>query len=200
MIITLHGFGATGEGSKLCHTIHEFAKDHGSLSFTPTYPTNNPHLAHIYLSNYLNTKINDYGESPVLIGFDLGGFWARHLAAICVPKKLILINPDVSPWTSLVPYVGNNKNSGNGQMFTLAINDVAAYRVYRPKKDPLGLKVKLIVSEDDEIFKAQDAIDSLSHINALTVNLIKGGHTLQNDYSEVIQILKDDLFPEQTEA
>ncbi len=195
MIITLHGFGTTGEGSKLCQAIHELAKDNGSLSFTPTYPTNNPHLAHIYLTNYLNEKIKDYNESPIIIGFDLGGFWARHLATLCVPKRLILINPDITPWNSLGPYVGMNTNNGTGEKFELAMNDVAAYYIYRPKKDPLGLKLKLVVSKDDELFDAGQTIKEFEHIHRLSVDIIEGGHSFKDDKSEILQLIEDDLFP-----
>lgn len=197
MLITLHGFGTTGEGSKLCQAIHKLAEDNGSLSFTPTYPTNNPHLANIYLSNYLKEKMDDYGENPTLIGFDLGGFWARYLATLSLPNRLILINPDITPWNSLGPYVGQNVNNGNGEKFGLAINDVAAFYVYRVREDLLGLNVKLVLSKDDEIFNAEQTIDEFKDLHKLSVDVVEGGHTFSDDYTEVLQIIKDDLFPEE---
>lgn len=199
MIITLHGFGTTGEGSHLCQAIDALAKENGELSFVPTYPTNNPHLAYIYLANYLSRKMGDYNSVPTLIGFDLGGFWARHLALLCAPEKLILINPDMAPWKSLGPYVGTNKNSGTGEKFQLAMNDIAAFHAYRCEKDRLDLKLNLILSSDDEIFDAETTIKQFVSVQKQTVSILEGGHSFKNDYSEVLQLIKNDLFPEPEE-
>ena len=200
LVITIHGFGTTGPGSTLCQEIHQLAKDSGCASYTPTYPTNNPHLAHIYLNNYVAEKSRDHNAAPIMIGFDLGGFWARHLSNLILPAELILINPDLRPWESLVPYIGMNINNATKDRFELAPNDVAAYRLYQQKTDLVGIKAQVILSEDDELFKVETTLAQLDGIGGKTVKTLTGGHSFNQNRNEVITLLKDHLFPTDEEV
>lgn len=199
LIITLHGFGSTGTGSTICSEIAELAKENGATVYSPTYPTNNPHLAGIYLTNYVSNKIEDHNESPIYIGFDLGGFWARKLASVAPPTKLFMINPDLEPWESLRPYVGQNRNSSTNELFELAPNDVAAFHIYRVERDHMGLKACLITSQSDTVSEEDRKVELLSGIKGIKHHSLPGDHSFSQNRQDVLDIIRNDLFPEEGE-
>lgn len=192
LVISLHGFGMTGDGDELCQEIKALAEEHGHVGLTPTYPSNNPHLAHIYLSNYTDEKLEYHKTDAIFIGHSLGGFWARHLANMFGAKKLVLINPTLRPWESLQPYVGMNRNSCNNQEFELAPNDASAYRVYRGEDNEKALsrvKTLLVATENS----SKEIIDLFSDIRNVDVSIV-------GNYDGIVPAIQHNLFPEEDKS
>ena len=189
LVITLHGFGMTGEGDELCQEINTLAKQHGHVGLTPTYPTNNPHLAHVYLTHYTESKLEYHKMGAIFIGHSLGGFWARHLAKTFGASSLVLINPALHPWDSLQPYIGPNRNSCTGGAFELATNDVAAHYVYRgDDSDTAIARVKtLLVATKNS---STDVIELFSDVRNVDVDIIDG-------YDGIIPSIERNIFPKE---
>ena len=136
LVFVLHEFAQTAEGSAAVQQIVKTCSNDDSVWFTPTYPTNNPHLAHIFLTDLVRKEIADHNDYNILfIGVQLGGFWARHLARIFPPAKIALLNPTIYPWRELQNFVGMNTNKGNGTRFELVIGDVRTFEIYRVDQD-----------------------------------------------------------------
>lgn len=191
LVITLHGFGQTGDGDELSQDIIALANKNNDVGLAPTYPTNNPHLAHIRLCDYVETKIQDYNSDVIFVGHSLGGFWARHLAKTFGASRLILINPTQSPWQSLQPYVGMNRNSCNGEQFELAINDANAFYIYRGDDSKAAMqrvKTCLIATESSN----QDIIDKFSDKRNVEINIVGG-------YDDILPAIQEYLYPEKDE-
>jgi uncharacterized protein len=99
MIIYIHGFGGSGEGSKATLLRPLFRSD-GIIA--PSLPTN-PALAIATLSELIETFRRI--ETVMLIGSSLGGFYALHLASKYNIKAAI-INPAVRPYETLSRALG----------------------------------------------------------------------------------------------
>jgi hypothetical protein len=99
MIIYIHGFGGSGEGSKATLLRPLFRSD-GIIA--PSLPTN-PALAIATLSELIETFRRI--ETVMLIGSSLGGFYTLHLAAK-YNLKAALINPAIRPYETLSRALG----------------------------------------------------------------------------------------------
>lgn len=188
LVFALHGFGMTGDGDELCQEIVQLANRNGAVGLAPTYPTNNPHLAYLYLSNYVENKLKYYNTDAVFAGVSLGGFWARYLANAFGTVRLILINPSLHPWQSLQPYVGMNHNFATDVQFELSPNDANAYYIYRSDDDAKAIqrnKTLYICTEDSN----QDIKALFS--NKRNVAL----HTVQH-FDDILYTIKENLFSE----
>lgn len=191
LIIALHGFGMTGDGDELCQDIVRLAEEHGHVGLAPTYPTNNPHLAHIYLTHFTENKLKYHKTDIVFVGHSLGGFWARHLAKVFGANSLVLINPTQSPWESLQQYVGNNRNICNNEMFELSANDAVAYHVYRGDDGEQAIqrvKTCLIATKDSN----QTIIEKFTDKRNVEVCMIEG-------YDDIMPAIEAYLYSEEDE-
>lgn len=192
LVMVLHGFGTTGDGDELCQEIVHLVEEHDSVGLAPTYPTNNPHLANMRLTDYADSKMRYYDTDAVFVGVSLGGFWARHLARTYGAARLILINPSLSPWESLQPYVGKNKNSANEHTFELSVNDTNAYYIYRGDDSKTSIekvKTDLIATDSSN----QTIIEKFTDKRNVDVHIV-------HEYDEILPIIKEALFPEEDES
>ena len=94
MIIYIHGFGGSGEGTK-AKILRELLKEQGviapSLSYVPTLAINT-------LKELISTFLKY--EKVYLIGSSLGGYYATYLADhFNIPA--VLLNPSVNPTNTL---------------------------------------------------------------------------------------------------
>lgn len=197
LIFALHDFGTTGPGSVMCQNVINLAKENNATAYAPTYPTNNPHLAHIYLTNYITEKIT--GISMCFIGMGLGGYWARHLARLHPGSYLILINPMLEPWDTLQQHIGQNHNSANGNIFQVAPNDIIAHYIYRVDQDHYALHATIIIASDDNIIDSNKAIEIFTNRKHIQLHSIIGGHRFLNNRNDVIDIIRDVVFPSSEE-
>ncbi len=192
LIIALHGFGMTGDGDDFCQEVKALAEEHGHVGLTPTYPSNNPHLAHIYLTGYTKSKMEYHNSDAIFVGHSLGGFWARHLARTFGASYLVLANPSLHPWQSLQPYVGANRNFCNNEQFELAPNDAAAYYIYRGDDGENAIsrvRTLLIATENSD----QGIIDLFSNKRNVEVDVVSG-------YDDILPSIEDTLFPKEEDS
>ena len=197
LIFVFHDFGATGPGSIMCQQVVDLAKKNNVIAFAPTYPTNNPHLAHIYLTDYITEKLT--GISMCFIGIGLGGYWARHLTRLHPGSHLILINPMLQPWDTLQQYTGQNYNSVNGNSFELSPNDIIAHYIYRVEQDRNDLHATIIIASDDNIVDSNKTIEIFTNREHIQLHSIIGGHRFLNNRNNVIDIICDAIFPKPEE-
>lgn len=100
MIIYIHGFGGSGEGNKArAFREHFRAKGVGFIAPTLSY---NPELA----IKTLDELIDSYKEDVFLIGASLGGFYTLYLSQKKSVKKAVVINPSITPWSTLQGQLG----------------------------------------------------------------------------------------------
>lgn len=104
MIIYIHGFGGSGQGSK-AKVFREYFKSIGedfiapSLSYVPTLAIQT-----------LQELVESYHGEVYLIGSSLGGYYATYLSQMKQVKKVLLLNPAVNPSNTLSRAIGNAPN------------------------------------------------------------------------------------------
>ena len=191
LVFTIHGFGTTGDGDSFCQRVVEITENNDSIGFAPTYPTNNPHLANIYLAYFVESKLKYYNQDAVFVGANLGGFWARSLANTFGAKKLILFNPTIHPWASLQKYVGQNRNFVNGETFELSVNDANAHYIYRNDDGATAMqRIKTeFIAYDDSSVSVIDLFADKRNVNV---------HLVQKE-AQAYDIIEKTLFSEENE-
>jgi len=188
LVFALHGFGMTGDGDELCQEIVQLANRNGAVGLAPTYPTNNPHLAHLYLTNYVENKLKYYNTDGVFAGVSLGGFWARHLSHTFGAVRLILINPSLHPWQSLQPYIGMNKNFVTNEQFELSANDANAYYIYRSEDDVKSIQRNktLYIGTKNSNEDIKELFENKRNVSVETVQ----------QFEDILTSIEKNLFPD----
>lgn len=104
MVIYIHGFGGSGEGSK-AKAFRKYFKSIGEDFIAPSL-SYVPELA----IKTLEELISSYHGEVYLIGSSLGGFYTTYLARKGAVRKAILINPSVFPTKTLQRAIGEAPN------------------------------------------------------------------------------------------
>ena len=112
MIIYIHGFGGSGNGSK-AKVFREYFKSIGEDFIAPSLPYN-PKLA----IDTLEELVKSYKGEVYLIGSSLGGFYASWLSSMCEVKKVVLINPATKPYQTLKRALGDAPNFYDNTTFS----------------------------------------------------------------------------------
>lgn len=169
MIIYIHGFGSSGEGSK-AKALRPFFAEEGYVA--PSLPTN-PKLAISTLSDLIeNFSRND---TVSLIGSSLGGFYALHLAQK-YGLKAVLINPALRPYTSLEEALGEGENYYDGSGFEWNRSHLELLLSLRPASIPFD-RLLVLLQSGDEVLDYRDALETLSEASLIVEE--GGNHSFQ---------------------
>lgn len=155
MIIYIHGFGGSGEGSKATLLRPLFRSD-GII--TPSLPTN-PALAIATLSELIETFRRI--ETVMLIGSSLGGFYTLHLASK-YNLKAVLINPAIRPYETLSRALGvsGGENFYDGSRYEWNESHLETLKSLIPIKVNVD-NILLLLQKGDEVLDYSDASTQL---------------------------------------
>jgi uncharacterized protein len=155
MIIYIHGFGGSGEGSKATLLRPLFRSD-GIIA--PSLPTN-PALAIATLSELIETFRRI--ETVMLIGSSLGGFYTLHLATK-YNLKAVLINPAIRPYETLSRALGTTggENFYDGSRYEWNESHLQTLKSLIPTKVNVD-NILLLLQKGDEVLDYSDAAKQL---------------------------------------
>ena len=165
MIIYIHGFASSGEGTKAKAFREYYApKKEGFIAPSLSYI---PELA----IKTLEELILSYDEEVKLIGSSLGGYFAMYLADK-YKLKAILINPSIYPYKTLVASMGEMTHYHDGSHFSWLPQHFLMLKEY--EVDTLHDNVMLLLQKGDETLDYQEAVAKLP--NAKTIVEEGGNH------------------------
>ena len=153
MIIYIHGFGSSGEGSK-AKAFREYFKriDEPFIAPSLSYV---PELA----MGTLEELIESYHGDVKLIGSSLGGYYTLYLAQK-YDLQAVLLNPSTHPYLTLEKMLGKAPNFYDDSYYdwnSTHIDMLKHFRVDKPKQD----KLMLLVQKGDELLDYKEAVEYL---------------------------------------
>lgn len=156
MIIYIHGFGGSGEGSKATMLRQLFHSDGFIAPSLSTHPT----LAIATLSELIESFRRI--ETVMLIGSSLGGFYTLHLASK-YNLKAVLINPAVRPYETLSRALGisGGENFYDGSCFEWNESHLKILKSITPTTVNLD-NLLLLLQKGDEVLDYSEASEMLS--------------------------------------
>lgn len=178
MIVFLHGFGSSGTISSTGQSVKEIFPDVDVQCFSYDYLNPDKSASDIIDQlQQVNTK-----DIELVIGVSLGGFWARWLANK-IGAPLVLINPSLSPQTSL-----QNRMDFDSSY-------LQEFDKYSVERDNLDLPITVLLGTDDEVVHPSGAIKL--YLERAKIVLVEGGkhrltkkqmaNTLTVAYNTVLQ-------------
>lgn len=108
MILYFHGFGSHGKSWKV-----ELLRKHlpSVTIISPTLPVDP-----VDIVNFAEDEMSRSTERTLLVGSSLGGFYA-YCFAMLHNLKAVILNPAMTPWIQLIPYIGINTRNETGEIF-----------------------------------------------------------------------------------
>jgi len=171
MIIYIHGFGSSGEANK-ANIFREYFKSIDenliapSLSYVPSLAIKT-----------LEELISSYNEDIYLIGSSLGGFYSTYLSLNNKVKRVILINPAVSPNITLKRSLGNSTNFYDNSTYSWNENHLSMLDNYTTK-DIDTSKFMVLLQMGDETLNYNDAVVKYKNANIIIEE--GGNHSFKN--------------------
>jgi predicted esterase YcpF (UPF0227 family) len=153
MIIYIHGFGGSGEGSKA----KAFRKYFNSIGETFIAPSLSyvPELA----IKTLEELIESYHGDVCLIGSSLGGYYTMYLAQK-YNLKAVLINPSINPVQTLQRSLGSAPNFYDGSYYNWNDTHLAMLQTYKTEV-AYQKNFKLLLQTGDELLDYNEALNYL---------------------------------------
>lgn len=188
MVIYIHGFGSSGEGSK-AKVFREYFKSLGEPFIAPSL-SYVPRLA----IKTLEELIESYGENVSLIGSSLGGFYAIYLARK-YGLKAVLINPSVYPYITLSRVVGSAQNYYDGSSFEWRDSHIEMLKSYDTKVEDQD-RFLLLVQKGDEVLDYKEAVEKLPDADLV---IEEGGNHSFDGIERYLEKIKNFLSQEGSE-
>ncbi len=183
MIIYIHGFGGSGEGSK-AKGFRKYFKTTGDSFIAPSL-SYVPELA----INTLEELIESYNGEVSLIGSSLGGFYTIYLSQK-YNLKAALLNPSIFPYKTLENYLGDAPTFYDESSFRWKKNHISMLEKYITI-DLMQINFMLLVQKGDELLDAQESLDKF---NEATVIAQEGGNHgfdgIENHFDKIRAFLK----------
>jgi len=185
MIVYLHGFGSTGNNSK----VNVLAEYLGTNVYSPTYPSNDIDTAIDIVSNLIETYRKE-NEPLMVIGSSMGGFIANYIGRK-YGAKIVLINPALSVANTLADFIGKNKNFYTGAVYNLTAEHIAEFDKYKTASPVNGNGTLVLLNAGDEVIDYTDAVKFYKG-NA-DVRVFEGGDHKFSNMHDALPIIKDYL-------
>jgi len=169
MIIYIHGFGSSAQGTKSV-ILKELLKDKGFIAPSLSYV---PDLAIETLKELIETFLKY--EEVYLIGSSLGGYYATYLSDYFnIPA--VLINPAVKAPITLQKALGYANNYYDYSTYEWTENHLNMLKKYNVEtiKDELYL---LLVQTEDEVLDYKEAVDKFK--NSKSFIEVGGNHSFE---------------------
>ena len=154
MIIYIHGFGGSGQGSK-AKLFREYFKSIGEDFISPSL-SYVPKLA----IQTLEELIESYHGDVYIIGSSLGGFYTTYLSQMPEVKKVVLINPATKPMETLSRALGDAPNFYDDSSFSWSqkhLKMLEQYDYYLPDGSWELEKFFVLLQKEDELLDYKDA-------------------------------------------
>ena len=151
MVIYIHGFSGSGQGSK-AKAFRKYYKEKGEDFIAPSL-SYVPELA----INTLEELIESYNEDVTLIGSSLGGYYAIYLAQK-YNLPAVLLNPSIYPYDTLSRCLGKAPSFYDESSFEWMKTHIDMLRNY-DIKEPKQNNIMLLVQKGDELLNFQEAVD-----------------------------------------
>ena len=153
MIIYIHGFGGSGQGSK-AKAFREYFNSIGESFIAPSL-SYVPELA----INTLEELIASYDKDVYLIGSSLGGFYAIYLSSKH-NLQAVLLNPSVNPRITLNRAIGKAPNFYDDSSFSWSEKHLNMLKQYEIKDVKKNLFM-LLTQKGDELLDYKEAVEKL---------------------------------------
>ncbi|WP_295422135.1 YqiA/YcfP family alpha/beta fold hydrolase [Sulfurovum sp.] len=153
MIIYIHGFGGSGEGSK-AKAFRKYFESIGEDFIAPSL-SYVPELA----IKTLEELIRSY-KKVYLIGSSLGGYYTLYLSHMTEVQKAVLLNPSVKPRETLDRVLGEAPNFFDNSYYQWNKEHLEMLKLYGGKKPPLE-KLMLLTQRGDELLDYSQAVEKL---------------------------------------
>lgn len=153
MIIYIHGFGGSGEGSK-AKAFREYFHSIGEEFIAPSL-SYVPELAIKTLQDLIRSYKKVY-----LVGSSLGGYYTLHLSHMDEVQKAVLINPSVKPRVTLENLLGDAPNFYDESSFSWKREHLEMLKRYGGQK-PCLEKLMLFTQKGDELLDYSQAVTKL---------------------------------------
>lgn len=175
-IACIHGFNSIANNNTACALSEHF----GAQIVKPlTYDYIDPDKAEIQLDKQVKKLIKNK-QGLVLVGGSLGGFWANYFAEK-YSLPCVLVNPSLTPFTSLSKYLGVNKNFYTGVVKTLTRENVDAYSKYIVDDNPNIHKI-IVIGALDTTVDYSHTISVFENKHEIILDPIEG-HNFKNKAS-----------------
>jgi predicted esterase YcpF (UPF0227 family) len=184
MVIYIHGFGGSGEGSKA----KIFREYFGSINERFVAPSLSyvPELA----IKTLEELIESYEGNVSLIGSSLGGYYSLYLSQK-YDTKVVLINPAINPEVTLKRALGDAPNFYDESSFRWSEKHLMMLKNYR--RDILDQsKILLLLQKGDELLDYREAVKFLPHTN---IKLEEGGSHSFDGIERYLEEIKTFILP-----
>ena len=152
MIIYIHGFGGSGEGSK-AKAFRRYFNSMGEPFIAPSL-SYVPELA----VKTLEELIGSYREEVSLIGSSLGGYYATYLAKNMYVRNVALLNPSVHPTVTLGRAVGDAPNFYDESSYKWTQKHLEMLKKYETTQIEKH-KLMLLVQKGDELLDYREAVE-----------------------------------------
>ncbi|MFA5461161.1 MAG: YqiA/YcfP family alpha/beta fold hydrolase [Sulfurimonas sp.] len=154
MIIYIHGFGGSAEGSK-AKAFREYFKSIDESFIAPSL-SYVPDLA----MRTLEDLIESYGSNVKLIGSSLGGYYAIYLAQK-YSVQAVLLNPSIFPYKTLKGSLGMAPNFYDGSSFEWNEKHLDMLKNYETNQIDKH-KLMLFTQTGDELLNYKEGVEKLS--------------------------------------
>jgi predicted esterase YcpF (UPF0227 family) len=157
MFIYLHGFNSGATSAKATQLRILLAP---IPVLAPTYPAHQVTEALRVLRAFIQDARRTHTQetSLVLVGSSLGGYYARYLARE-MEARLLLINPSIRPYETLLRCVGHNHNDATGDDYELTRGEVQALGQLQATRCDPTVPTLLLLDEGDEVLDYREARD-----------------------------------------
>ncbi len=162
MIIYIHGFGGSGEGSK-AKILRDLLENQGFIAPSLSYV---PELAIKTLKELISTFLKN--EKVYLIGSSLGGYYTIYLANY-FNISAVLINPSVNPTDTLKKSLGYSPNFYDESSYEWNENHLKMLENYEIK-DITSELYFLLTQKGDELLDFQEAVNKLKDSKMIIEN------------------------------
>ena len=156
MIIYIHGFGGSGQGSK-AEKFRDYFYSQGKEFIAPSL-SYVPELA----IQTLEELTKSYKQDVYLIGSSLGGFYATHLSQLQAVKRVVLINPSINADVTLQRSLGSAKNFYDLSSFEWNSRHIQTLEHFKSKLASIVYtnqeKYLLLVQKGDELLDYEEAV------------------------------------------
>ena len=161
MIIYIHGFGGSGEGSK-AKAFRDYFASIGEPYIAPSL-SYVPELA----IRTLEELIDAYPSEVSLIGSSLGGYYAAYLAQKRQVKRVALINPSVYPLKTLTRALGEAPNFYDNSYFAWNKTHLEMLQKYGSDIDTYQHKFLVLLQKGDELLDYCEAVEKYDGCNMI---------------------------------
>ena len=128
------------------------------------------------LDEFMSAMITTSAGEALVVGTSLGGFFARYIASR-LNKRVIAINPSLTPWTTLARAIGvEHTNFKTGEKHTVTKDWVESLQSFQVEK--LNVPALTVIASDDELLQfTQETIEHLKTESKVVMTV--GGHRLE---------------------